>query len=112
MSFSHEGYGKATSISKIKEQIIGHGYNPPYKTPVPEDYYAPTNLSWPHAGRRANATIVMLARNGDLPGIIKSMKQLEDRFNKKFHYPYVFLNEEPFSDKFKQYVVIGIIYNY
>jgi alpha 1,2-mannosyltransferase len=45
----------------------------------------------------------MLARNGDLPGIIKSMKQMEDRFNKKFHYPYVFLNEEPFTDKFKQY---------
>ena len=28
------------------------------------------------------------------------MKQLEDRFNKKFNYPYVFLNEEPFSEDF------------
>jgi len=45
----------------------------------------------------------MLARNGDLPGIVKSMKQMEDRFNNKFQYPYVFLNEEPFTDKFKQY---------
>ena len=28
----------------------------------------------------------------------------EDRFNKKYNYPYVFLNEEPFSEQFKQCV--------
>ena len=104
MSFTHEGYGQATSLSKIKLQIVGPTHNPPYKTPVPEDYYGHTNTSSPHGGRRANAAIVMLARNGDLPGIMKSMKQIEDRFNKKFRYPYVFINEQPFSDKFKQYV--------
>lgn len=54
----------------------------------------------------------MLARNGDLPGIVKSMKQMEDRFNKKYHYPYVFLNEEPFTDKFKQYAPCHIKYYY
>lgn len=26
----------------------------------------------------------------------------EDRFNKKYKYPYVFLNEEPFSQEFKE----------
>lgn len=26
-----------------------------------------------------------------------------DRFNHKFHYPYTFLNDEPFSDEFKKY---------
>jgi hypothetical protein len=35
-------------------------------------------------------------------GIISSMKQMEDRFNKKYNYPYVFLNEEAFSDEFKK----------
>jgi len=30
------------------------------------------------------------------------MKQMEDRFNKQYDYPYVFLNEEPFSDQFKK----------
>jgi len=54
--------------------------------------------------RKANAAIVMLARNGDLSGVISSMKQQEDRFNKKFNYPYVFLNEEPFSAEFKKRV--------
>lgn len=28
---------------------------------------------------------------------------LQDRFNRKYHYPYVFLNDEPFSDEFKKY---------
>ena len=51
--------------------------------------------------RRANATFVILARNGDLQGVLKSMKQMEDRFNKRFRYPYVFLNEELFTDQFK-----------
>jgi hypothetical protein len=34
------------------------------------------------------------------------MKQMEDRFNKRFRYPYVFLNEEPFSDQFKECVTL------
>jgi len=29
------------------------------------------------------------------------MKQMEDRFNRKYGYPYVFLNEEEFSPEFK-----------
>ena len=33
-----------------------------------------------------------------------SSGSLEDRFNKEFQYPYVFLNEEPFSEEFKEYV--------
>ncbi|KAJ7907112.1 glycosyltransferase family 15 protein [Mycena leptocephala] len=54
--------------------------------------------------RKANATIVILARNGDLSGIVKSMSELEAKFNGKFDYPYVFLNEEPFTEEFKRSV--------
>lgn len=32
----------------------------------------------------------------------KTSPRAEDRFNKEFKYPYVFLNEEPFSDEFKK----------
>ena len=42
------------------------------------------------------------ARNSDINGIMFSMKQMEDRFNKKFHYDYVFLNEQPFDQSFKE----------
>jgi alpha 1,2-mannosyltransferase len=54
--------------------------------------------------RRANASIVILARNSDLTGVMKSIKQMEDRFNKRFRYPYVLLNEEQFTDQFKECV--------
>jgi len=47
---------------------------------------------------------LLLARNSDLNGVISSLKQMEDRFNKKFQYPYIFLNEKPFDDGFKKFV--------
>lgn len=50
---------------------------------------------------RANAAFVMLARNSELNGVIASLKSLELHFNQWFHYPFVFLNDEPFSDEFK-----------
>ncbi|KAJ7155949.1 glycosyltransferase family 15 protein [Mycena crocata] len=82
-----------------------HKEEPPHKTPVADEHKTEhsTTISSPD-GRRANAVFVILARNGDLNGIIVSMKQMEDRFNKKYNYPYVFLNEEPFSDGFKKRV--------
>ena len=52
--------------------------------------------------RRANAVLLMLARNSELEGALSSVTQLEDRFNKRFGYPWVFLNEVPFSDEFKE----------
>jgi len=53
--------------------------------------------------RRANATLVMLARNSDLNGAISSVEQMEAKFNRQFKYPWVFLNDEPFSVEFKKY---------
>ncbi|KAI0062269.1 glycosyl transferase [Artomyces pyxidatus] len=50
---------------------------------------------------RANATFVVLCRNSDLAGIMSSVQQMEDRFNKRYGYPWVFLNDEPFTEEFK-----------
>jgi alpha 1,2-mannosyltransferase len=52
---------------------------------------------------RANATLLILARNSDINGVVQSMQSLEDRFNRHYNYPWVFLNEEPFSEEFKEY---------
>lgn len=60
------------------------------------------NIISKHDPNRVKAAFVILARNSDLEGIRQSIRQLEDRFNNKYNYPYVFLNEEPFSDEFKQ----------
>ena len=54
------------------------------------------------ARHRANATFVMLARNSDVDGAVQAVRELEDRFNRKHNYPWVFLNEQPFSNEFKR----------
>lgn len=52
---------------------------------------------------KANATFIFLARNSELKAVVESIQYMEDRFNKKFQYPYVFLNDEPFTDEFKEW---------
>lgn len=52
-------------------------------------------------GARAKAAILVLARNQDCNGVLLSMRRMERRFNAKFHYPYVFLNNAPFDDSFR-----------
>lgn len=49
-----------------------------------------------------NATFVTLARNSDLWEIVKSIRHVEDRFNRRFNYDWVFLNDQPFDDEFKK----------
>ncbi|KAK6535543.1 hypothetical protein TWF694_001997 [Orbilia ellipsospora] len=46
------------------------------------------------------ATFVMLIRNLELKEALKSMKQIEDRFNHRYHYPWTFLNDVPFTEEF------------
>ena len=60
------------------------------------------NAMEPVAPERANATFVILCRNSDLDGVIQSVRSVEDRFNRDYGYPYVFLNEEPFDDEFRR----------
>ncbi|KAJ2829635.1 alpha 1,2-mannosyltransferase 2.4.1 [Coemansia erecta] len=49
---------------------------------------------------RANACFTVLARNHDWRALRESMRQIEDRFNRRYNYPYVFLNDQPFSAEF------------
>jgi len=105
LSFSNENYGQATSLLSIKERITGQKNQPPYKEPIPEQYYIKANATCTLLPtRKANAVFVLLARNSDLNGVVSSMKQMEDRFNKKFQYPYVFLNDQEFEEGFKKRV--------
>lgn len=48
-----------------------------------------------------DATFFTICRNSDLNGIKDSIKTLESHFNKDYHYPWVFANDEPFSEGFK-----------
>ncbi|KAG2218965.1 hypothetical protein INT45_008389, partial [Circinella minor] len=50
---------------------------------------------------RVNGAFVALARNREIHAMRSSMRYLEDRYNYKYNYPWIFLNEEPFTDEFK-----------
>lgn len=54
---------------------------------------------------RLNALFVVLSRNKELKGVIKSMKSMERHFNQWYNYPWVFLNDEEHSEEFKTTVL-------
>ncbi|KAJ2675070.1 hypothetical protein GGI25_004119 [Coemansia spiralis] len=56
----------------------------------------------PGVQKPVKAALVALVRNEELYGLRKAMRELEDRWNHKYNYPYIFLNDKPFSEKFKQ----------
>lgn len=60
------------------------------------------------SGKREKACIFILARNEDLRALLDTLREFEDRFNKRFNYPYVFLNDKPFTPDF-EYSVRNII---
>jgi alpha 1,2-mannosyltransferase len=54
-----------------------------------------------HNTTRVKAAFVILTRNNELDALRKTIQQLEARFNHKFNYPYVFLNDVEFTQEFK-----------
>lgn len=50
---------------------------------------------------RENATLFTLVRNKELDGMLSSIKYVEERFNNRFHYDWVFMNDKPFTQDFK-----------
>ncbi|KAJ7247352.1 glycolipid 2-alpha-mannosyltransferase-domain-containing protein [Mycena rebaudengoi] len=111
LSFSYEDYGRATSFNALLAQLRKGGprpknavkvfHKPPYKTPVPDKYYLQDKGNGTFEGPDGGAAREC-ARNNDLDGVERSMRQLEEKWNSKFKYPYVILNEdlEPFSRHF------------
>ncbi|GMM27843.1 hypothetical protein DAMA08_005590 [Martiniozyma asiatica (nom. inval.)] len=53
---------------------------------------------------RANATLLTLVRNQELEDIIHTIRQLETNWNHNYHYPYTFINDQPFTEAFKKAV--------
>lgn len=50
---------------------------------------------------KENAVLMILCRNSDKDDMVETMKNFEEVFNSEFKYPYVFLNDEEFTDEFK-----------
>lgn len=51
---------------------------------------------------KQNAVILILCRNSDADSISNTLHNFEERFNKVYKYPYVFLNDKEFTEEFKE----------
>ncbi|KAL3895226.1 MAG: hypothetical protein SGCHY_004830 [Lobulomycetales sp.] len=54
---------------------------------------------------QANAVITILCRNSELQGVKDSLASFEPFINSRLKYPYVFLNNEPFTEDFKEEII-------
>ena len=72
------------------------------QSPAEPEQIIPVKQTTPKAQstERANATFVTLARNSDIWEIAKSIRNVEDRFNRDYNYDWVFLNDKEFDEDF------------
>ncbi|ORX56425.1 glycosyl transferase, partial [Hesseltinella vesiculosa] len=89
-------------VSPVKTDVISDTAAPCTTYDCVNDNPSPLTptLPLPGAARKANAVIVILCRNSELDDMRRSLREFEDRFNRRYHYPYVFLNDDPFDDDF------------
>ncbi|KAG0131301.1 glycolipid 2-alpha-mannosyltransferase-domain-containing protein [Tuber indicum] len=87
---SNGAYSAPGSVSHVKPAPVGR---PPKPKPAKDTRQI----------GKEKATLVMLVRNSELKDALGSMKQIEDRFNRHYQYPWTFLNDEPFTEGFKNH---------
>ncbi|ODV83471.1 glycosyltransferase family 15 protein [[Candida] arabinofermentans NRRL YB-2248] len=51
-----------------------------------------------------NSTLYTLCRNSDLFEMLETIQNYEDRFNSRYNYDWVFLNDEPFTEEFQKLI--------
>lgn len=68
-----------------------HDLDPPFQTGCREPEVD---------GKRESAALVMLVQNSELDAARHTVNSVEDKFNRWFHYPYVFLNDQPWDPEF------------
>lgn len=93
-------------MPRLDEQIANYGYNPFLKgqNKLSSNSYFQDRGPFKNRAQIGveNATLVMLVRNRELKGALLSMRSLEDRFNQHYKYPWVFMNDVPFTEEFMQ----------
>ena len=65
---------------------------------------APESLAPGKLGK-ANAAFVMLCRNSEIEGVLNSIQSMERHFNQWYNYPWIFLNNDEFTEEFKAAVL-------
>lgn len=110
-SWSHRmhtiGHGRALSASSSEMDAQTAADTTRWFSENSNDRHAVVGRGFLNAFRRVGysnrprAALISLVRNSELEGIMQSMRQLEFHWNRKYQYPWIFFNDEPFSDEFK-----------
>ncbi|OQV03708.1 hypothetical protein CLAIMM_08722 [Cladophialophora immunda] len=98
-------YLAAVPLSRVSSELGGHSHQalhipmnePATKTPL----LHVSNLG-NQSSPRNDSAIIALVRTEELEGMIYSMRQMEENFNAKFGYPWIFFNDQPFTEEFKR----------
>ncbi|KAI3406071.2 KTR5 [Candida oxycetoniae] len=91
---------KQDKLKYISEKIIDTGIDAPFQYGCIKPPTSASNAENGHH-QKANAAFVMLCRNHEIDAVIKSVDSVERHFNQWYDYPWIFLNNEEFTDKFK-----------
>lgn len=84
----------------LKRKSYMHRRDPPVLGCPAEEASADTWLTLQKV--RPKACFLLLARDKDLEDLKPTLANVEETFNAKFRYPYVFLNDAPYSQAFMQ----------
>ncbi|OJK04940.1 hypothetical protein ASPACDRAFT_74468 [Aspergillus aculeatus ATCC 16872] len=96
--------GSSSSSSTPYEGITSDPLKDPTGEPegklwrVTDGDYSPGNSKSP----RTNAALISLVRNEELHELIPTIRDLERTWNSKFNYPWIFFNDQPFTEEFKK----------
>ncbi|EPQ31074.1 uncharacterized protein PFL1_01263 [Pseudozyma flocculosa PF-1] len=96
-------YSSATSSSLQSLRTKWKPAPAPVPHPVVVDTSTGDTSNVPFDPRKPSAAFVILCRNDDLSKMLMTLQTLESTFNSKPHnrYPYVFLNDDEFSQRFR-----------
>lgn len=86
--------------SPLSKFALRHRRDPPVLGCPAEEASTDTWLTLKKVKTRA--CFLLLAQNKDLESLVSTLSNVEETFNAKFRYPYVFLNEEPYTPEFEK----------
>jgi mannosyltransferase len=98
------------SLMLVEVCVHVHNYSVPRpSTPLDAPFYTGRQTPIRNSTTRESAVFMMLARNSEVQGAVSSVRSVQEQFNDNFGYPWVFLNDEEWSEEFKQKVggVVG-----
>ncbi|KAK9475224.1 nucleotide-diphospho-sugar transferase [Dipodascopsis tothii] len=96
------GHGSGSSLD-VLQRLYSKSDTQCLDYNIDDGQFTTSHVRFNCTGNRENAAFVMLVRNSEVHDARSSIRHVEDRFNKNYGYPWIFLNDLPFSDEFVKY---------